>query len=340
MRTRVVQTTFITCLLFVAGCSSPSVTPAIPNGITAQPQWLLNPPTQAGYAFGVGSALIGFDSARAGVEAQNNALLDLIGKMQVSISGTTTIKTRRENAKLDTLFEDEIKSSIPKFKLKNAEFTARYVDTKNQYLYVLARLNRQQAAFEIASQMSSIELSLLEFESVSNQLPNLEQWRALKPALKLIAQHQQLNHTLNIVSPTNQTTMVNSSINTLETRIFWLLQRLVITLKTNDKNAQTTASTITKTLTESGFGILASDKPDLLIDLQVSSQSSFNNGTYYVFADGSATIQDSSGRVLSEYGNRAKGTSSVSKKIAQDRAYNEIGKGLGQRLVKTLLEKI
>lgn len=328
--------------IFVAGCNSTPVIvgPADSSMNFARPDWVLSPPTQSGYAYGVGSARIYADAAKAGVEAQNNALQDLIGKMQVSVSGSISIKTRVANSKLDKLIEDEVKSQIPKISLKKAEFIARFVDTKNQYVYVLAQLDREKEAFDIAAQITDIELSLSPFSNVSKTLPRLEQWRALKPALKLIEQRKQLSQRFNIVSPNHHSSIIDATFDSLETRIFALIGNLSITVNPLNADAKTTSSTVIKALTNAGFSVSNSTQPDLVVDIRVSMQSDWKDGTHYVFAEGAATIKDSSDRILSQYSSREKGTSSISQELAESRAFEHIGNRIGKVLADTLMEKL
>ena len=330
------------CSIIVAGCNSTPVViePAESSTSLARPNWVLSPPAQSGYAYGVGSAKIYVDAAKAGVEAQNNALQDLIGKMQVSVSGSTSIKTRVANSKLDKLIEDEVKSQIPEIDLKNAEFIERFVDTKNQYVYVLAQLDREKAAFDIAAKITDIELSLPSFSNVSETLPRLEQWRALKPALQLIEQRKQLSQRFNIVSPNHQSSTIDAAFDSLEIRIFALIGNLSIAVNPVNSGANTTSSTVIKGLTDAGFSISNSSQPDLSIDLRVSIQADWRDGTHYVFAEGAATIKDSSDRILSEYSSRAKGTSSISQELAESRAFEHIGNSIGKVLADTFMEKI
>ncbi|MDF1642947.1 MAG: LPP20 family lipoprotein [Pseudomonadales bacterium] len=328
--------------IFIAGCNStPTAIGSSDSGANPiRPSWVLNPPTQSGYVYGVGSAKIYLDAAKAGLEAQNNALQDLIGKMQVSVRGSTLIKTRVANSKLDKLIEDEVKSQIPEINLKNAEFIERFVDTKNQYVYVLAQLDREKAAFDIAAQITDIELSLSHFSNVSETLPRLEQWRALKPALKLIEQRKQLSQRFNIVSPNHQSSTIDTTFDSLERRIFALIGNLSIAVNPLNTGANTTSSSVIKALTDAGFSISNSNHPDLSVDLRVTIQSNWRDGTHYVFAEGAATIKDSSDRILSEYSSRAKGTSSVSQELAESRAFEHIGNSIGKVLADTFMEKI
>lgn len=328
--------------LVIAGCNSlPTLkAPADSSRNDTRPDWVLNPPARSGYAYGVGSAKIYSDAAKAAVEAQNNALQDLIGKMQVSVSGSTTIKTRVANSMLDKFIEDEVRSQIPEIELNNAEYIERFVDTKNQFVYVLARIDRQQAAFNIANRITDIELALSPYSEVPRTLPRLEQWRALKPALKLIEQRKQLSRQFNIISPTVRSPSTNGPFDSLENRIFALSANLSIAVNPQNAGAETTSAKVVKALTDAGFRISNSTQPDLAVELRVSIQSDWKDGTHYVFAEGAATIRDLNGSILSEYSSRAKGASSVSRELAESRAFENIGSSIGKVLANTFMEKI
>ena len=323
----------------VSACSSNATIESTANkNLLTQPSWVFQPPVQHGYAYGVGSAGIVGDAARAVTEAQNNALQDLIGKMQVSVSGSIQITTRVDNSKISKLIEDEVKSSIPEVKLANAVFVKRFVDDKNQYLYVLAELDRNRAAFEISSQLSEIELSLLPYIQLPITASRLRQWHALQPALPLIEQYKQLSRQLQIVSLQNQGHDSNDTISTLEKTVRDLLDSLIITLSAKNPGAVAALPTVTKALTELGFRVSKSEQADLVIGLTITLETKRADSAHYSFASGRATIADSNGPVLNEYVERVRRISGVSQGMAEGKAVEALGDNLGKALGRTLLK--
>jgi len=326
--------------LLLAACMSSN--PSKPKG---KPDWIINEPTKPGHAYGVGSAEIYTDEAEAMRRARDAAKVDLVQKLRVTVTGELTQDTQetRQTGKQTQLVQsvrNRITSKIPQAELSNLETEDSYADMKNRVVYTLVKLNRVKAAAELRRQISELDMQVTDLSNnTSDSLPVLKQLQSLLPVLKLIAQRDKLSEQAQLFDLNGRKPLKDEFILDTEKRIYALLDKLVVTVEAQNTAAQGMRAGIIRSLTSTGLRV-SPTQGDLALKYEANLRPVTKSGRHVVFADGSIRIEDSAGRILSEFSKEAKGVSAASAAVAERNAVQKLAESLGQELATTLVDKI
>lgn len=310
-----------------------------------KPDWIVNEPTKAGHVYGVGSAEIYTDEAEALTRARDAARVAMIQKLRVTVTGELSQDTQetRQTGKQTQLVQkvrNTITSKIPQAELSNIEVQDSYADMKKGVVYSLVKLNRVKAAAEYRRQMSELDMQITDLNNnTSDSLATLKQLQSLLPALKLIAQRDKLADQVQLVDMNSRKPVKDDFILDTEKRIYALLDKLVVTVEAQNPAAKGMRTGIVQSLTATGLRVSPS-AGDLALKYEASLRPTEKSGRFYVFADGSVSIEDANGRVLSEFSKEAKGVSGASSAQAERKAIKKLAESLGQEFATTLVEKI
>lgn len=310
-----------------------------------KPDWIVNEPTKAGHVYGVGSAEIYTDEAEALRRARDAARVAMVQKLRVTVSGefsqdTQEVRQTGKQTQLIQTVRNTIGSKIPRAELSNIEVESSYADAKKGVVYSLVKLDRVKATSQLRRQVRELDSQVDDLDkATAKTLPTLKQLQALMPALKLIAQREKLAEQAQLVDMNGRRPSKDEFLLATEKRIYALLDRLSITVEAKNAAAKGMRSGIVESLTDTGLRV-SSSAGDLALKYQANLRPVEKGGRFIVFADGSVSIEDDTGRVLSEFSKEAKGVSGASAAVAQQKAVKKLAESLGQELATTLVEKI
>lgn len=333
---------FMASLLLVACGSNPSKKH---TDTSVTPDWIVNEPVSVGHVYGVGSAAVYVDDAKAIQQAQDAARVSMIQKLKVTVSGTFTQDTQeiRETGKHTQLVKtvrNQISSKIPQAEIDNLEIQENYIDRKSKTAYSLAHLDRRKAASKLRQRISDIDQQAIELStSVSQQLPILNQLQSMVPALALLEKRTRLAEQLQLIDMNNRTEYKGADVKLVERRIQALFDALNVSLTAVNDASSDIRSGLTKSLTDLGLRIRQTSG-DLNFFYKADLRSVEKNGRFVVFASGDVTIKDNDGRVLSGFNQDAKGVSAASMSQAKHKAIQALGKKLGNELAASFVSKI
>jgi len=308
----------------------------------AVPSWVTSPPSGGGYAYGVGSAEIYADPASALNRAQDQARTELIKRLEVTVSGTTTASRGRTvdggQSRVTRSIMDTVKSRVPETELANIEIAETHAVQGGDTAYALARLNRSQAELTLTSKIEDIDARIREVAAKDpgggDRLDRLE---ALMPALPLLEERAQVLRKLQLVAERDPGHRLPGAFRALQDTIGGLLDSLVVVLRPKGDSTRKMDSTLRKALANEGVQVRESGSGDLVLRYEAGLRTVKRDGRAFVFADGNVTVLDAGGNVIDEFQERVK-AGSVDEGVAQDRAVGRLAEGLGTQLGESLLD--
>lgn len=310
-----------------------------------QPDWIVNEPNQAGHVYGVGSAPVYVDQAKALQQAQDAARVTMIQKLKVTVTGSfsqdtqETRQTGKETQLIKTL-RNQITSTIPQAELDNLEIQENFVDSKNKVAYSLVHLDRRKASTNLRRRISELDMQVTDLSAkVPNNLTTLKQLQGLMPALSWMEQRDKLAEQLVLVDMNNRGAQREDSVVAVDSRIKSLFDQLSVSLTANNQDGQSIRPGLAKSLTDLGLRI-SQGSGDLNFFYTANLRAIEKGGRFVVFADGQVQIKDPNGRILSEFNQEAKGVSAASSQQAEYKAVTQLGGKLGAELTQSLISKI
>lgn len=307
-----------------------------------QPAWVTQPPQQAGMAYGVASMEIYGNPQAAIARATELARVDLISQLQVTVTGDfSSLQTMKSGtgqaSEVRNSISNYVRSQVPTVELNEVRVSDTFVD--GRIAYVLVELDRNKEAARLQQKISDLELRLLDLAGKPSAGSTLQQLQPLLPALKLLAEREQLVERLAFVSVSRQSFPALNDVQALQERIYALIDQLVVTVQYEDEGAQELKASLLEALTAQGLRVQDSHRADLSFKLSATLSSKIQGGSHYVFADTRVTILDGNNRVLSSFNKQAKGVSGIALKARQTAAHNA-AKAIADELAVTLVDKI
>ena len=332
--------------LTLSGCQGGG--PAVPSDGGAAsasggiPAWVTSPPSGGGYAYGVGSAEIYGDPASALNRAQDQARTELIKRLEVTVSGTTTASRGRTveggQSRVTRSIMDTVESRVPETELANIEIAKTHAVEGGDTAYALAKLNRSQAEITLISKIEDIDARIRE---IAGRDPGggdrLDRLKALMPALPLLEERRQVLRKLQLVAERDPGHRLPSEFRALQDTIAGLLDSLVVVLQPKGESTRKMDSTLRKALADEGVQVREAGNGDLTLRYEAGLRTVTRDGRNFVFADGNVTVLDGNGNVIDEFQERVK-AGSVDPGVAQDRAVGRLAEGLGTKLGESLLD--
>jgi hypothetical protein len=297
------------------------------------PAWVKKPPANENMVYAVASTKLGSNETEE--TAIERARLQAKEKLLQSLTITQSSSPYKGNPfyrifrwKLETIQP----TAITGFKTEKT-----YVSKESdKTVYVLLSLNRQSAIQAIRADMSELDASLGKYESVSDSLDKLAQFKKLVPALPLIEKRRHLEHQLMMLR-IGEMDIENPSAMAIEKRIYTLADELKILLKARNKKALDMRPYLIQEITTLGFKVFDTEKhPDIIIEFGLKTRKLKKDQIEFVFATGNIKIRDNKGRILKGFVKEVKGASSVPGG-AYERAAKNLGSALGDEFVNLIL---
>jgi len=301
---------------------------------SGMPDWVENEPNQSGHVYGVGSAPVYVDQAKALQQAQDAARVSMIQKLKVTVTGSLSQdiqETRRTGQATEIVktVRNQITSRIPQAELDNLEVEENYVDKKNKVAYALVHLDRRRASSNLRQRIADLDMQVTSLsDRVPDNLATLKQLQGLMPALKWLSQREKLTEQLVLVDMNNRGVQKDEMLTNAEARINQLFDRLQVSLVAKNDAAKRVRAGLSKSLTDLGLR-LGNSGADLTIEYSANLREVEKGGRYIVFADGQVDIKDGAGRVLSSVREEAKGVSAASMEQGRYKAVEQLGNKLG-----------
>jgi outer membrane murein-binding lipoprotein Lpp len=327
-------------LLLAACVSNPSKKP---TGGT--PHWVVNEPVQGGHVYGVGSAPVYGDPARALQQAQDAARVTMVQKLKVTVSGSLSVDTQEvrqtgQQTQLMKTVRNTISSTIPDAELDNVVVEENFVDQVNKVAYSLVHLDRVKAASKLRQRINELDMQVTALDAkVSASQGTLKQLQGLMPALKWLEQRQRLSEQLQLVDVNNRSVLKDEMLVAVEDRIKALFDALVVNLVPSNAAGSKMRDGLVESLTDLGLRI-SGQSPHLTFRYAASLRPVQRAGRFFVFASGKVSIEDNNGRTLSSFTREAKGVSGASNEQAEFKAIQGLADVLGEELVSSFVAKI
>jgi hypothetical protein len=342
MNRKIIVTTLAASLVLAACGSNPTKRS---SGSSSNPDWIVNEPVASGHVYGVGSAPVYVDDAKAIQQAQDAARVTMVQKLKVTISGsfsqdTQEVRQTGKQTQLVKTVRNQVSSTIPQAQIDNLEIQENYVDRKGKVAYSLVHLDRRKAASKLRQRIADLDAQVTALSGkISVNEPTLKQLQGMVPALTWLEQRTQLAEQLQLIDMNNRTEYKGDELKAVEARIQSLFDRLKVSLTATNNTGSEIRSGLAKSLTDLGLRI-SQRKGDLNFFFKADLRHVEKGGRFIVFADGKVEIKDNDGRTLSEFSQEAKGVSAASMAQAKHKAVQTLGKNLGQELAKSLVQKI
>jgi hypothetical protein len=313
--------------------------------VLGKPDWIVNEPAATGHVYGVGSAPVYVDDAKAIQQAQDAARVTMVQKLKVTIKGsfsqdTQEVRQTGRQTQLVKTVRNQISSTIPQAEIDNLEIQENYVDSLNKVAYSLVHLDRNKAASNLRRRISNFDQQVTDLsDGISTDLTTLKQLQAISPALSLLEQRSRLAEQLQLVAMNNATEYKGDAVKAVEARIQALFDRLSVSLTASNNAGSEIRSGLAESLTALGLRV-SRRTGDLNFFFKADLREVKKSGRYFVFADGQVEVKDNDGRILSEFSQESKGVSGASMAQAKHKAVQSLGKKLGNELARSLIQKI
>lgn len=329
----------------LAACVSSPSKKSSASMASVEPDWVINEPAKPGLVYGVGSAPVYVDKSKALKQAQDAARMSMVQKLKVTISGSLTQdieETRRSGQQTELVksVRSRIRSEIPNAELDNVEIVENYIDEKSKVAYSLVRLDRVRASSLLRQRIDELDQQAIDrANQVDTSLETLPQLQQLLPVLTFVEKRERLADQHQLVDENNRYPQKDDLLIEAEQRVASLLDQLVVRLEAQNQDGKILRSGLNEALTNLGLRI-SQNTADLTFRYSAELRLSEKSGRFIVFASGQVQIQDSDGRILSEFRKEAKGLSAISMQQAQFKAVKSLGRALGDELAASLLSKI
>lgn len=331
----------VSCLL---ACSSNSTKSDLDDkvGKGEPPEWLDSPPQKSGFVYGVGSGDLWGDKADAVRRAGEDARVNLVSQLRVTVSGdfsSTVQETKATDKQTDLVqtVQKTIRSQVPAVALDEVKITDTFFDKK--FVYALAELDRQKSAMRIKAQILNLEAQIIDIDDKPRLGTTLEKLRVVLPALTLFTKRERLADQLALVSIERQKPSLSADLEKINDDIYQLFNQLEVRISMTSDGSKAIAEGVVDALTDQGIRISEQGSYDLLLDISTDLRPVEKQGSHFVFADSRVTIKDSGNRILSSFSKKAKGVSGYPR-LAQFKAEQSVAKMLANELASALVDRI
>lgn len=309
-----------------------------------KPGWILNPPVQAGYLYGVGSADSYGNDADAANQAKDRAKADIIRQIEVQITAETEARTQvRQQSGAAEQFKREVRelvqSRIPEFALSNVTTVDTFKDGRRT-VYVLERLDVEKELADLGTRIRDIES---EAQSVAGSLDKpdfagLRGVQRLAGVLVRLGERAQLRARANKLRPGSYP-VANDPMRAIEDRIVAKMSGLRILLdgaQAEGGKGGELDSGLKRKLTERGLRLVQVGDADIIVSYAVKMDVAKDGGVFFAVPRGDLQIEDNEGTVLRVVEAKSKG-SSQTESVARSRAIEKLAEALGEELIAVLL---
>ncbi|MCR8921418.1 LPP20 family lipoprotein [Dasania sp. GY-MA-18] len=302
-----------------------------------QPDWVMTPPSNPEYVFGVGSAGINSTSATASQIADEQAKVNLAAKLRVSVSAVNNAQERLQQGVVSQSFNSEVRNTVAPTSYSGLSIIERYIDKANATVYALAALHKASALSNLQQQIAQLDQQLLAASQASAQGSTLNRLRKALPSLKLLAQREQLNQQALDISNGQQSFALSPELIEFQNIIYALLDTLQFRIVQNGDAIL--RDSLIKTLTDQGMRVSQQGAADIVLSYKVNWRHIHRDSQHYQLANATVSLQDEQGKTLSTFIEKAKGISSDAG-LAKDKALEKLAQQLSQSLGANLVKAI
>ena len=324
--------------LVISGCGgSKNVKPTK----KAQPDWILNTPSEPGALYGVGSATVfGGNEASAMARAKDVARVELVKQITVNVSGEIDqeiSETMTDGASsLTENLRQAVKSKVPEFKLTHVSQEDSHKGGK--HAYALVKLDVAQELKTLRRQINDIDMQLDEYSAkFTKEDPHgMSAIRLIAPALVLVDQRADLQARHNALSPsTGGASLLTEETRDFIAKVYDRIGQMSVTVVSEDQENSNFQTALIASLNEKGMRIVTEGKADVQIVYKLSTNNVDRKGTIYSHTSGDITIKDETGRVVKAFQAKTKGTSTDAKE-AESRSIKKLSTKLSKGLMSAL----
>tara|TARA_R110000868_G_scaffold245896_2_gene502538 strand:+ start:5195 stop:6382 length:1188 start_codon:yes stop_codon:yes gene_type:complete len=302
-----------------------------------QPDWVMTPPNNPEYVFGVGAAGINSTAATASQIADEQAKVNLAAKLRVSVSVVNNAQEELQQGVVSQSFSSEVRNTVAQTSYSGLNIIERYIDKDNASVYALAALHKQSALANLQQQIAQLDQQILSASLASNEGSTLAKLRTALPSLKQLAQRQQLNQQVLDISNGQQSFPLSPALIDFEKTIYALLDTLRFRMVENGDTIL--RDNLIKTLTDQGMRVSQQGSADIVLSYTVSWRHINRDKQHYQLANATVSLQDEQGKTLSTFIAKAKGISSdagLAKDKALEKLAQQLGSSLGANIVKAI----
>lgn len=271
---------------------------------TRTPDWVLNPPSDGRYLYGVGSAEKFEDLVQSTTLARRQANADIASQLKVTVSQSNIQSTEvtsgsDQSEQVLTSLASQTRIDIEALALEQSETVESTISGK--YVYVLQRLDRARIVTRLRQEIEDIDA---EFTAIATEIDTnsdlVSQWRSMLPALPLMAARAQAVKSLKLYSKTAVSTAKSQQFQTFEKQLNTLLMALAIHVESQVPDSRSLTQNIRSGLTEKGLTPSTASsqlgKAPLKIMLHASSTIETQGDRTYVFLTINAALQQQVGQ--------------------------------------------
>ena len=320
------KTSIVLCisLALLSGCQSTNEQ----STSTTQPLWITETPRSDYMIYGVGSAKSSGDLRQAQVAAQESARLELAKQLNVSITGSTTVKQSATTKSMQFHVDELINSNVPTIQLQGVKIEQEF--QKNEVAYALATFNRTEAIMQTELSINALDTQISQFK-----LQGASKSELLHKAIKvktLAAKRHKLNTYLQMLQSANITPSeaVNTQLETSE----GILNGLSFTVVSDHLKHAKVHDLLSSALTSNGIVIKPSNA-DFDLSFRVEWQEIYKSGTYYSIAESYMVVSEN-GEEKAHFNSKVKAASSY-QETAKSNAMSKLADKLSNQLAKFIV---
>jgi len=327
-------------LLSACATSGP---PGRKGGAEEAPDWVLNPPVERGFLYGVGAAeVFGGDDAGAASRAKDNARLELVKQIEVEVSGEVSQEiealSRNGASTLTERLRQSVQNRVPEFTLSHLSSVKSYKDPAGRHVTVLMRLDVTQELQSLRQQIAALDSQLADYARVLAETPpgGLSRLRRIAPALMLAEERAGLQSRYNALDPVKKAApLLTKAQEKLIRRIYARIARLQVSVQAEGEGRRRLRNALIAHLSKKGIRVSESGPVDLQILYKLQVNAIPRDGVYYAITEGDVWIKDESGRIVRTIQAKAKGVS-TDRLEARSRSLAKLSAHLGRALLEAL----
>lgn len=333
---------FALILSGLTGCGSSSA-PTQPAAESSAPSWTRQHPERLGQVYGVAAAEIYGSEANAIERAGEQARLDLLSRIRVTLEGSSSVQSRVELeddriSGVQEVLTQQATSRVERVQLPGIEVVETWVDPRATEAWALARFDRIQAEDQLARELEQSQERLL-----ARGLPEtgelLDQVREVLPSLDDLARRQQLQQQLAFLGVTDHLAASQSkAVDRLALDIQALLARVTFRIDSQNALAERLQPELARQLTAMGFHLVEAGEV-LQLRLNLTMDSVQRDTLHHRIVDVSGQLVTAEGHTLYALQERGRATS-TDPDTATRQALDALAKGLAKQLGEGLYQNL
>lgn len=309
------------------------------------PSWVLSPPVDKRYLYGVGSVIQTEDLVADIKAARQQANADMANQLRVSVSqsnvqSTQVSQTNSQSEQVLKSFSSTTRMDTESLVLEQSE-TIENVAT-GKYVYVLQRFDRAKISSKIRREISDLDTQLEDIAAATKQSGDLvDQWQSLLPALPLMSERAQKLDLLQLYSSSaNLASEKTETVKALEVQVGKLLTQLSIQVSSQSAGSKPLMKVLRSELTEKGLTPDSRSNAPLRINLHISSNKQLKEGRTYLFVNLNASLDEvtrDDSNMLASWSLTGRGISATPEQATQA-AYKKAAKALADEVFNFLTQ--